>query len=129
MSFNINLMRLLANANLTHRDLGDKLGVSYQTIGKWVRGNAYPQADRIPGLCRALGTTPNELFGYDTDVRGQLESLRQKIREQDRALADLRKRAGALENPGCDDLDCVRSLKHTGAHWNGRDKYWGGAAS
>lgn len=44
--------------------LGDKLGITFQQVQKYEHGaNAVPST-RIPSVCKILGISPNELFGW-----------------------------------------------------------------
>jgi transcriptional regulator with XRE-family HTH domain len=49
---------------LTQAEVADLCGISGETVSRYERGTACPSVDRIPKLCKALGVTPNELFGW-----------------------------------------------------------------
>ena len=44
---------------LSQSDLASELGVTRKTVAAWEQGKAYPKADKIDGICKALG------IGYD----------------------------------------------------------------
>ncbi len=50
-------------ANLSQKDLGEKMGVSRNTVINWEAGKYRPDADLFPKLCSILNITLNELFG------------------------------------------------------------------
>jgi len=47
---------------LTVADLALKISVRSVTIKHWELGYSMPRIDNIPGLCIALGLTPNDLL-------------------------------------------------------------------
>ena len=48
--------------NLTQRELGEKLGVSYKAVSKWETGKCLPDASLYNPLCGELNITLTELF-------------------------------------------------------------------
>ena len=42
---------------LTQNDLGERLGVSFQAVSKWERGETLPDTAILPDLANALGTS------------------------------------------------------------------------
>ena len=59
------LSRLRAARGLTQEEAAAKIGVSGKTISKWERGDSTPDAELLPTISAALGTTPNGLFGME----------------------------------------------------------------
>lgn len=53
---------LRKNAGMTQEDLAQRLNVSYQAVGKWERGEAYPSAALLPALAEALHCSIDELY-------------------------------------------------------------------
>ena len=53
---------LRKSAGLTQKDLADKLGISFQAVSKWEKGNTLPDTVIIPELCEILGTTADKLL-------------------------------------------------------------------
>lgn len=51
------------DANLTQKDLGDKLNVSPQAVSKWENGQAEPDASTIKKLCEIFKISTDELLG------------------------------------------------------------------
>jgi len=50
---------------LTQKELAEKVGVSWQTISEWERGNMQPRMKHVRALCAALDVTPEELLGTE----------------------------------------------------------------
>ena len=48
---------LRKNKNLTQNELGDRLGVSFQAVSKWERGETLPDTAILPALANVLETT------------------------------------------------------------------------
>ncbi len=48
---------LRKNKGLTQSDLGERLGVTFQSVSKWERGEALPDTAILPELANVLGTT------------------------------------------------------------------------
>ncbi len=49
--------------DLTQEQLGKKLGVTAQAVSKWEQGAALPDTALLPGICRILGMSADELLG------------------------------------------------------------------
>lgn len=51
------IARLRKEKGLTQNDLGDRLGVSFQAVSKWERGETLPDTAILLDLANALGTS------------------------------------------------------------------------
>lgn len=51
--------------NLTQMNLADAMGVSYQAVSNWERGNSMPDIGKLEELCKALGIGVEELLGIE----------------------------------------------------------------
>lgn len=51
--------------NMTQMNLADELGVSFQAVSNWERGNSMPDISKLADLCNVLGITVNELLGVE----------------------------------------------------------------
>ena len=49
--------------NMTQMDLADAMGVSYQAVSNWERGNTLPDISKIEQLCKELDLSFDELLG------------------------------------------------------------------
>lgn len=53
---------------LSQKALGDKLGKSANVVSNWETGTHSPDLDTTEKLCQVLDVTPNELFGWETNL-------------------------------------------------------------
>lgn len=60
-----NLKVALAKADMTPQELADASGVSYDAIGKYLRGDMGPLLETACKLAEALGCSPNDLCGIE----------------------------------------------------------------
>lgn len=51
--------------NMTQMNLADAMGVSYQAVSNWERGNSMPDISKLEQLCNVLHITVNELLGME----------------------------------------------------------------
>lgn len=56
------LVKARLAALCTQVELAGKLGVAQSTVAMWESGKAYPRADMLPMIAKALGCTIDELF-------------------------------------------------------------------
>lgn len=52
--------------NMTQMALADQMGVSYQAVSNWERGNSMPDISKLPQLCSLLEISFEELVGEDS---------------------------------------------------------------
>lgn len=52
--------------NMTQMTLADAMGVSYQAVSNWERGNSMPDISKLEDLCRTLQIDVAELLGMQT---------------------------------------------------------------
>ena len=69
--FDINVIsKRIKNArvqkNMTQMDLADAMGVSYQAVSNWERGNSLPDISKIEQLCKELDISFDVLLGSDS---------------------------------------------------------------
>ena len=53
--------------NLTQMNLADAMGVSYQAVSNWERGNSMPDISKLEDLCRVLKLSVEELLGMEAE--------------------------------------------------------------
>ena len=59
------IKRARIEKNMTQLQLADVMGVSYQAVSNWERGNSMPDISKLGDLCNALALTVNELLGME----------------------------------------------------------------
>jgi transcriptional regulator with XRE-family HTH domain len=60
-----NIRRLRRERNLTQEEVAAHLGISFQAISKWERGDGYPDITLLPALASYFQTTTDELLGVN----------------------------------------------------------------
>lgn len=61
--------------NMTQTDLADKMGVSYQAVSNWERGNSMPDISKLSELCHALDISLEELLGENSRESAVVETI------------------------------------------------------
>lgn len=62
------IAELRKGKNLTQFELADAMGVSFQAVSNWERGNSMPDISKLAELSEILGTTVDELLGKKNTV-------------------------------------------------------------
>lgn len=57
------ISRLRKAKNMTQMELADLMGISFQAVSNWERGNSMPDISKLPELAQALDTTIDTLLG------------------------------------------------------------------
>ena len=65
MSLGTNLQFLRKKKEMTQEELAEKMEVSRQTISKWESDGAFPETEKIIGLCELFGCTVDALLRDD----------------------------------------------------------------
>ena len=63
--FRENLRRLRRERDLTQEALADFLGVSFQAVSKWERGESYPDFELLPVIADFFSVSTDDLLGVD----------------------------------------------------------------
>ena len=58
-----NIKNARTKMNMTQMNLADEMGVSYQAVSNWERGNSMPDISKLPELCKILNISFEELVG------------------------------------------------------------------
>ncbi|MPM52741.1 hypothetical protein SDC9_99503 [bioreactor metagenome] len=71
-----NIKKLRQQKELTQETLADFLGVSFQSVSKWERGESYPDITLLPNIADFFGISCDELLGIDK-VKNEAEIIEQ----------------------------------------------------
>lgn len=63
--------------NMTQMNLADEMGVSYQAVSNWERGNSMPDISKLEDLCRVLDLTVNQLPGMEERTTAAVSKVMQ----------------------------------------------------
>lgn len=74
-----NIVRLRGLAGLTQMGLADKLGISYQAVSNWERGNSMPDISKLPELAEIFGVGIGEILGEE---QGHSSRMIESVLEQ-----------------------------------------------
>lgn len=66
-----NIKRLRHERNLTQEEIATHLGISFQSVSKWERGDGYPDITMLPALANYFGVSVDELIGMNKIARSE----------------------------------------------------------
>lgn len=70
------IKRLRRERDLTQEEVAAHLGVSYQSVSKWERGEGYPDITMLPALANYFGVSLDELLGMsESEKQAQYEDI------------------------------------------------------
>ena len=77
-----NLKRLRKERGLTQEALAEFVGVSYQAVSKWERGDGYPDITLLPVIANFFGVTLDDLVGMnEIQNKEKYDEFNQKARK------------------------------------------------
>ena len=77
--------------NMTQMNLADAMGVSYQAVSNWERGNSMPDISKLEQLCSVLQISVNQLLGMEDAA-----AVEPVLDVQEMTVAELKEAASAL---------------------------------
>ena len=89
---------------MTQVELGAAVGRSKNVVSNWERGDNTPDLDTLEKICRVLGVTPNQIFGWD--ICPEYEEHKQKIASIQNKYEEVKKRRDEINRE-------IQSLKQT----------------
>lgn len=90
---NVNIKNFRNFKGMTQEFLAEQIGKTKNVISNWERGDNSPDPDSVEKICKVLGVTPNQIFGWEPhkeyiryeermkEKRMELEALESKRRE------------------------------------------------
>lgn len=74
------IAQLRRNRNMTQMQLADEMGVSFQAVSNWERGQSMPDISKLPELAELFSVTIDHLLGrssllVEKAIQGKLEEL------------------------------------------------------
>lgn len=72
-----NIKNARTKMNMTQMNLADEMGVSYQAVSNWERGNSMPDISKLPELCKILNISFEKLVGERIPETDTVEKLLQ----------------------------------------------------
>lgn len=64
-----NIKRMRLEKGLTQEEVAQHLGVSFQSVSKWERGDGYPDIEMLPSIAHYFGVSIDELLGVSDSVK------------------------------------------------------------
>ena len=76
------IRKLRRDKNLTQEEVASHLGISFQSVSKWERGDGYPDITLLPALANYFGVTTDELLGMnEISMQNLYEEVNRKWQE------------------------------------------------
>ena len=84
------IARLRRERNMTQMQLADEMGVSFQAVSNWERGQSMPDISKLPELAELFSTTIDDLLGHHAPLilhamEGKLDTWRFTLPEVEEA--------------------------------------------
>ncbi len=64
-----NIRRMRLEKGLTQEETAQHLGVSFQSVSKWERGDGYPDIEMLPSIANYFGVSIDELLGVSEQMK------------------------------------------------------------
>ena len=81
-----NLRALRRKRNITQEELAAHLGITAQSVGKWERGEGFPDITLLPSIALYFGVTTDELLGID---KARIDERIKAIEDESHRLRNL----------------------------------------
>lgn len=101
-----NIAELRRRCNMTQMELADKMGISFQAVSNWERGNSMPDISKLPELAEVFGVTIDQLLGecskiVESAVKGDIKTY---LENNEVTAEEIRKAAPILKPKQIDEL-------------------------
>ncbi len=84
------ILNLRKQNNMTQMELADKIGISYQAVSSWERGNSMPDIAKIPELAALFHISIDELIGESRVIKSVLNHPDGEVKAEDFAEEELK---------------------------------------
>ena len=79
-----NIRKNRRESNLSQESFAERMGVSFQTVSKWERGECYPDIEMLPKIANFFGITIDDLMGANLfQEREYVDTLQEELRKYD----------------------------------------------
>ena len=101
-----NISELRRRCNMTQMELADKMGISFQAVSNWERGNSMPDISKLPELAEVFGVTIDQLLGecskiVESAVKGDVKTY---LENNEVTAEEIRKAAPILKPKQIDEI-------------------------
>ena len=101
-----NIAELRRRCNMTQMELADKMGISFQAVSNWERGNSMPDISKLPELAEVFGVTIDQLLGecskiVESAVKGDIKTY---LENNEVTAEEIRKAAPILKPKQMDEI-------------------------
>lgn len=101
-----NIAELRRRCNMTQMELADKMGISFQAVSNWERGNSMPDISKLPELAEEFGVTIDQLLGecseiVESAVKGDIKTY---LENNEVTTEEIRKVAPILKPKQMDEI-------------------------
>lgn len=84
MDIGRNIKEMRKERNLSQEMLAERLGVSFQAVSRWERGESYPDIGMLPAIAHFFGVTVDEILGVSSiNEANEIAEIISEIRECD----------------------------------------------
>ena len=95
--------RVIIDKVIDQTTLANKLGLTKQTINRWVNKNtpdAIPTTEMVPEVCKLLNISLNQFYGLEEKELTSIDNKRMKVIEYDEIIRQLIDRENKKEDFG-----------------------------
>jgi len=89
MTLGQNILKMRKKSGLSQEELGEKVGVTRQTISNWELDETTPNPDQLKGLSKALNTSADDLI--ENDIQNVVLSKVKLTEKQTRTIKKIGK--------------------------------------
>lgn len=94
-----NISELRKKHNMTQMELADRMGISFQAVSNWERGNSMPDISKLPELAELFEVTIDELLGENAAIINSVVNgtIKELLENNNNLVKDISKIAPLLK--------------------------------